>query len=208
MIKTIIFDFGGVVVPISRDKAVKAFEQIGLTDADTRLDKYHQTGIFQDLEEGRLSADEFRSELSTLCGRPLTYDEVRTAWLGFFTGVDERIIDYIAALRERYQVFILSNTNPYVMSWACSPALSTSGRSLRDLAHRLYLSYEIGCTKPAPEIFEYMLRDSGINPAEALFIDDGAGNTARGAEYGLHTFTPENGSDWRADLTTLLQQLA
>ncbi len=207
MIKTIIFDFGGVIAPISRESAVKAFERIGLLDADTRLDKYHQTGIFQDLEEGRLSADEFRIELGKLCGRELTYEEVREAWLGFFTGIDERIIDYVADLRKEYQVFILSNTNPYVMSWACSPALSASGRSLHNLAHRLYLSYEIGHTKPAHEIFDYMLRDSGIDPKESLFVDDGVGNTARGTEYGMHTLTPINGEDWRNDLTALLNKI-
>ena len=45
MIKNIVFDFGGVIVDIDRDKAVQAFIKIGLADADTRLDKYHQTGI-------------------------------------------------------------------------------------------------------------------------------------------------------------------
>ena len=60
MIKNIVFDFGGVIVDIDRDKAVQAFIKLGLADADTRLDKYHQTGIFQELEEGKLSADEFR----------------------------------------------------------------------------------------------------------------------------------------------------
>ena len=57
MIKNIVFDFGGVIVDIDRDKAVQAFIKLGLTDADSRLDKYHQTGIFQELEEGKLSAD-------------------------------------------------------------------------------------------------------------------------------------------------------
>lgn len=45
MIKNIVFDFGGVIVDIDRDKAVQAFIKLGLADADTRLDKYHQTGI-------------------------------------------------------------------------------------------------------------------------------------------------------------------
>ena len=40
MIKNIVFDFGGVIVDIDRDKAVQAFIKLGLADADTRLDKY------------------------------------------------------------------------------------------------------------------------------------------------------------------------
>ena len=87
MIKNIVFDFGGVIVDIDRDKAVQAFIKIGLADADTRLDKYHQTGIFQELEEGKLSADEFRRQLGDLCGRELTMEETKQAWLGFFKEV-------------------------------------------------------------------------------------------------------------------------
>lgn len=63
MIKNIVFDFGGVIADIDRDKAVQAFVKLGLKDAETRLDKYHQTGIFQELEEGKLSADGFREKL-------------------------------------------------------------------------------------------------------------------------------------------------
>ena len=51
MIKNIVFDFGGVIVDIDRDKAVQAFIKLGLTDADSRLDKY---------------------QLGDLCGRELT----------------------------------------------------------------------------------------------------------------------------------------
>ena len=63
MIRNIIFDFGGVIAPIDRDRAVQAFIRLGLKDADSRLDKYHQTGIFQQLEEGTLTEQEFREIL-------------------------------------------------------------------------------------------------------------------------------------------------
>ena len=112
MIKNIVFDFGGVIADIDRDKAVQAFVKLGLKDAETRLDKYHQTGIFQDLEEGKLSADGFREKLGELCGRELSAEETRQAWLGFFTGVDVHKLDYILELRKSYRVYILSNTNP------------------------------------------------------------------------------------------------
>ena len=115
MIKNIVFDFGGVIVDIDRDKAVQAFIKLGLADADTRLDKYHQTGIFQELEEGKLSADEFRKQLGDLCGRELTMEETKQAWLGFFNEVDLRKLDYILGLRKSYHVYLLSNTNPFVM---------------------------------------------------------------------------------------------
>lgn len=207
MIKNIVFDFGGVIADIDRDRAVQAFFQLGLEDAETRLDKYHQTGIFQELEEGKLTADEFRQKLSTLCGRELTMEETRRAWLGFFTGVDVRKLDYMLELKKSYRVYLLSNTNPFVMSWACSPEFTTRGKSLADYCDKLYLSYQIGCTKPEPQIFHYMLKDSQIIPSETLFVDDGTSNVRVGRELGMHTFQPENGTDWREELARLLGRL-
>lgn len=54
MIRNIIFDFGGVIAPIDRDRAVQAFIRLGLKDADSRLDKYHQTGISSSWKKGPL----------------------------------------------------------------------------------------------------------------------------------------------------------
>nr|WP_302830859.1 HAD family phosphatase [uncultured Bacteroides sp.] len=207
MIKNIVFDFGGVIADISRNQAVQAFIELGLKDADARLDKYHQTGIFQELEEGKLSADAYREELGRLCGRELTEAETRRAWLGFFVGVDSRKLEYLLELRKNYRVYILSNTNPFVMSWARSPEFSQAGKPLDDYCEKLYLSYQIGYTKPARQIFDFMVEDSGILPAETMFVDDGAANVGIGKELGFQTFQPANGSDWRGELSALLSSL-
>ena len=208
MIKNIVFDFGGVIADISRDKAVQAFFKIGLKDAEIRLDKYHQTGIFQELEEGKLSVDEFRKELSKLCIRELTIEEVQQAWMGFITGIDIRKLDYILELKKSYRIYILSNTNPYVMSWACSPQFSSQGKSLADYCEKLYLSYQIGYTKPEPEIFNFMIKDSKITPSETMFVDDGSVNIGIGKKLGFYTFQPQNDTDWREELTQLLKSLS
>ena len=186
MIRNIIFDFGGVIAPIDRDRAVQAFIRLGLKDADSRLDKYHQTGIFQQLEEGTLTEQEFRETLGQLCGRPLTFEEVKEAWMGFFSGVDERIL---------------------TLSWACSKHFSPAGKPLDAYFDKLYLSYEMGHTKPDERIFRHILSDAQLNAAETLFVDDGASNVQMGADMGMHTFQPVNGSDWRSELTALLEKL-
>lgn len=208
MIKNIVFDFGGVIADIDREQAVQAFIRLGVKDADRILDKYHQTGIFQELEEGTLTEEAYRNELGKLCGRTLSWEEVQQAWLGFFTGIDVRKLHYLETLRrEGYKLYVLSNTNPYVMGWACSERFSSEGKPLTAYFEKLYLSYQIGCTKPDRRIFEFMLTDSKMQPEETLFVDDGASNIAAGRELGMYTFQPENGSDWRDELATLLIRL-
>ena len=73
MIKTILFDMGGVVITLAQPQAIERFRALGLTDAAERLDAYTQQGIFGDLEAGRITDEDFRRELSTLVGRELTW---------------------------------------------------------------------------------------------------------------------------------------
>lgn len=101
----------------------------------------------------------------------------------------------------------MSNTNPYVISWACSKQFSPAGKPLDAYFDKLYLSYEMGHTKPDERIFRHILSDAQLNAAETLFVDDGVSNVQMGADMGMHTFQPVNGSDWRSELTALLEKL-
>lgn len=206
MIKNIIFDFGGVIAGLTREKSVQALEALGLKDADKILDQYHQTGIFQQLDEGKLGADEFRQELGKLCGKVPTEEQTTYAWLCFLKEIDVRKLRFIEELRKSsYRTYLLSNTNPFLMSWACSEAFSADKKPLNSYFDKLYLSYEMGCAKPSPEIFEKMIADSGINPSESLFVDDSAVNAAAGRKFGFTTLQPANGEDWRDTLAEMLK---
>ena len=83
MIQTIIFDFGGVIATLDGDEAKKRFSDLGVADVDRVLDPYRQQGFFGDLEEGKIGEEEFRRKLGEMCGRELTFDEVRHCWLGY-----------------------------------------------------------------------------------------------------------------------------
>lgn len=203
-IKNIVFDFGGVIIGIDRDQAVKAFERIGVKEADSLLGKYHQQGIFQEVEDGSIDAEAFRRGLSRICGKELTCREVESGWKGFITDVPQYKLDYLDGLRRKYNVYILSNTNPYVMGWARSDGFTPAGKPLDAYVDKIYTSYEAGSTKPDRGIFDYMVKDSRLNPAETVFVDDGAANIAVGKELGFVTLQPENGEDWRQKLEQLL----
>ena len=205
-IKNIVFDFGGVIVTIDRSKAVRAFQEVGVKEADQLLGEYHQQGIFQEVEDGCMDAEMFRKRLSGICGKELTYKEVERGWRGFVTEVPQYKLDYLNELREKYNVYILSNTNPYMMGWARSSELTPAGKPLDAYVDKIYASYEVGITKPDRGIFDYMIKDSGLNPAETIFVDDGASNIAMGQELGFVTLQPENGEDWRPKLDRLLEE--
>lgn len=207
MIKYVIFDFAGVITDLTWEGAVASFTKIGLKDADKILDKYHQNGVFQALEEGKITTETFSEKLSEMCNRNLSQEEIKEAWMGYFNGLDERKLDFIENLRKEYKVYLLSNTNPYIMNWACSPHFTSKGKGLNDYFDKLYLSYEIGYTKPHERIFNFMLEDAKINPDEALFVDDGLANVQAAQKLGMHVLNPKNGSLWCEELQNALFSL-
>lgn len=207
MIKNLIFDFGGVIADINRDNAVKAFESLGLTNAEELLDKYHQRDIFLEVEDGRIDADEFCRKLSEYCHREVSFDEARAAWLAFFVGDPQYRLDYMEELHKKYNIYILSNTNPFVMSWARSTEFTAAGKPLDYYVDKIYASYLVKWVKPHKEIFEHMIDDTKLNPAESIFIDDGGANVEMGRQLGFHVLQPINGEDWSDDLNQLIQSL-
>ena len=71
-----------------------------------------------------------------------------------FTGVDEAMLECLEELRRRYRLYVLSNTNPYVMDWACSEEFSARRKPLNAYFDKLYLSYQLGVLKPDERIFQ------------------------------------------------------
>ncbi len=202
----IAFDLGGVVIALSYENAIRRFEEIGLTDARQHLDAFHQHGIFGDLERGRISAEVFREELSKIIGRQLTMDECFYAWHGYVESVPQRNLDMLLRLRQQgYKVCLLSNTNPFMMQWACSPAFDGGHHPIGYYFDRLYLSYECKVMKPSPEIFRMMLEGQQATADETLFIDDSPNNCSAAQALGIHTLCPHNNEDWIPALKSYLK---
>lgn len=205
MIKNLIFDLGGVIMTIDQNEALRRFKELGVADIERRLDPYTQTGIFGDVEEGKITADEFRAELSRIVGRELSFDDCRYGWLGYRKEVPRRNLDALKRLRgEGYRLILLSNTNPFMMSWALTKDFDGGEGSLENYFDALYLSYRLGVMKPDARFFQAVIENEHILPEESLFVDDGARNVETARKLGFNTMCPKNGEDWTAALFAML----
>ena len=201
----VVFDLGGVVFRLDKSIAIRRFKEVGVTRVEEFLDDYAQKGIFGDLEAGKLTAEQYRDELSRIVGKPLTMEQLEYAWTGYAAELYQRNFDALLHLRqEGFPIALLSNTNPFMMRWARSNAFDGNGHGLDYYFDRLYLSYEMRMMKPAPEISEAMIEGEGTDPGNILFIDDSARNCEAAAALGIRTLNPDNGGDWRHDVYSLL----
>ena len=91
------------------------------------------------------------------------------------------------------------------MGWARSSDFSGDGKGLDYYFDKLYLSYQMGITKPDINIFKRMLEDGNMIPEETLFIDDGLANIEAARSLGLDTLHVIEGEDWTDSLIAVLQ---
>jgi putative hydrolase of the HAD superfamily len=186
-IKNLLFDFGGVIVGLDKSAAVKRFKEIGANSIEDYLNEFRQTGIFLELEEGKISLDEFHNKFRDTFGENISDEEIDSGWMSFLTYIPEYKLELLDQLRKTYKVYLLSNTNPVISKWAHSKEFSPSGRPIDSYFDKCYLSFEIGCAKPEAGIYEFVISDSGINPSETLFFDDGQSNLDAAAKFGFKT---------------------
>ena len=204
MIKNIIFDFGGVLTLLAPDEALRRFKALGVETPEEYINPYCQHGAFFELENGDISAEQFCQELEKICNRPISYEEAKHAWMGFITSVHEEILDYLQQFRPRYRLGVLSNTNPFIQSWAGTSEFTSKGKPLKEYFDMLFFSYIMGASKPGEEIYRKMLLEGNMKAEETLFIDDSEKNIETARKLGISTLKVENGEDWRPILDRIL----
>lgn len=195
-IKNLLFDFGGVIVNINKDNAVKRFKEIGVDNIEEYLGEFRQKGIFLEIEEGKISREDFYNELRKMTGKDISNEDIDSGWFGFLDGIPEYKFQLLKDLRKKYNVYLLSNTNPIIMGWAHSDTFSPTGEHLSAFFDKMFCSYEIGHTKPAKESFDAVI-NAGINPAETLFLDDGQSNLDAAEKLGFKTYLVDQTEDLR-----------
>lgn len=197
-IKNILFDFGGVIVSLNKQNALNRFTEIGFPNIEDYLNEFRQEGIFLEYEEGKINPENFYKEFRRLAGNDnISAEDIDSGWMAFLIGIPDYKFELLKELRKKYNVYLLSNTNPSIMGWAYSKDFSPEGLPLDAFFDKCYLSFQIGCAKPEPEIFNYIIKDSGMNPAETLFLDDGKTNVEIGEAFGFQTYQVDQNEDLR-----------
>jgi len=197
-IKNIIFDFGGVLVDLKPQACVDAFAALGLPQVVDYLTPYGHKGPFGKVENGDIDLHEFRNQIRETFKVDLTDLQIEEAWGAFLLHTPLNKIRMVHELAKTYRVFLLSNTNPIHIRKL--QEFEEAGYPVSDCFEKLYLSYEIGLSKPGRAIFEYVLNDAGILSEETLLVDDAPANCRTAAELGMHTFQPEPFEDFTGEL--------
>ena len=170
-IKSIIFDLGGVLLNISYQNTIDEFEKLGVDNSSAFYSKKSQTNIFNLLETGEISENELIREIQSSC-KSATRKQIIFAWNSMLLDLPKNRTNLLKNLKEKYQLFLLSNTNSIHIKEFKSRLGEVKYSKFYNLFDKVYYSHEIGVRKPHSEAFLLVLDENNLKEKEVLFIDD------------------------------------
>ena len=186
-IKNLLFDQGGVIVDIERDRCLEELRRLGMEAPERFVGLYKQDGPFFALENGDITLDEFHDALRPLMPSGVTNEQMDYAFSSFIVGIPLHRLQALRQLRKRYKTYILSNTNPLMFEGVIARNFAQEGLDVNAYFDGVTVSYLAHSNKPDRKIFDYAIATMGIVPEETLFFDDGQENLDAASRLGFKT---------------------
>lgn len=184
-LRNIIFDLGGVIINVNYHKTSEAFQKLGIKNFDEIYSKAKQSTLFDDLEKGLIENVEFENRLKEFLPSASNEDLIN-AWNAMLMNIPEERIEFLTELKQKYRIFLLSNTNRIHVSAFMKSMMEVYNRNIfEEIFEKYYFSCEIGMRKPDPEVFEYVLSENQLSARETLFIDDSPQHIEGALQAGL-----------------------
>ncbi len=168
MIRAVVFDLYGVFIP---DTYTAWLNRHGLN----RSGQFQ--AIVEQLDRGESTPHTFYTSLNELTGVPVAEIEQ-----DFHTipEVDHDVVSIVEKLQHRYSILLCSNGTKRTRTLL-------EKTDLARLFQTVFISAEMGITKPNYLMFQKITEHLGLSVNEVLFIDDSSRNIDAAKKYGFHT---------------------
>lgn len=188
-IKNIIFDLGGVFMNLDYRKMEQSFIDLGITNFSELFTQHHSSPLFEDLETGKISNEEFYAGLRKIAQVNLSDSQIRDAWNAILLDFPAERIDWLVEIKKKYNIYLFSNTNQIHYDAFMEIFKSQTGKhDFNQYFIKAYYSQELGLRKPYKESYQKIIDEQKLIPAETLFIDDTLKNIEGAKQVGLQTF--------------------
>lgn len=179
-IRAVVLDFGGVILHVGDlQKHIVLAQEIGIP-LETLHHEVFDGPLSVAAQRGEISAQALWEALAQQWGLP----PEKAEWLGlrFWEGIriDYELIDWLRRLRPRYHTGLLSNAWDDLRSMLRKLGID-------DAFDTIVISAEERLMKPQPEIYHRLLERLGVEPAQAVFVDDRRENVQAAHNLGFRT---------------------
>ncbi|HRI22840.1 MAG TPA: HAD family phosphatase, partial [Panacibacter sp.] len=165
-----------------------AFAQLGVTNFNSYITQHSITDLFELLETGKISPEEFYEGFRKKSASILSDEQIANAWNALLLDFPPERIAWLDVVRKKYNVFLYSNTNQ--IHYDAFTEMFKAQTGLPDFNSyfiKAWYSHELGLRKPYPASYLHILNEQHLNATETLFIDDTLKNIEGAKEAGLQT---------------------
>jgi putative hydrolase of the HAD superfamily len=188
-IKTIIFDFGGVILDIDPQITIKEFQKMGFKDVAKTKSKEFIEDIIRKFERGIYTPEVFRKKLRAFLELDVSDQKLDDAWNALIYDIPAERIEVLEQVKKNYQMLLLSNSNEiHYDLYVRDLQLRFGYREFDELFDKSYFSFDMHLSKPDPEVYEFIINQHDLKPSQTLFIDDNEENIAAASKLGLKTY--------------------
>jgi len=166
----IVFDYGGVLMKHDREGCLNDLRQFL---SDENITNVLGFGNDKDdtlralFERGECDTHYFISNVLALCKPGTAEQQVFDAWNKIHAGIPDEVWETIHQLRMKgYHIYLMSNTD--AIHW--QHTLSLYRQQVESLFDGVFLSFELGLTKPAEAFFRHVA--NAIGDGQTIFVDD------------------------------------
>ena len=199
MITTVFFDIGGVLIDIHPDRTYQYLSDC--IDIDKSIIKECiPWDAHAEYEKGLINDREWFFAIKESLPQPccLKESEFWKGWM-LLLGREKETLKILKRLRTRYNIWLLSNTNP---------------RHIQDEIEKRYFfpklvegaiySFDVGCRKPDEDIYRIAMKNANVNdPRDCLFIDDLIENVQAAKGLGMNAIHFKSTTQLKEELIQL-----
>lgn len=180
MIKTVIFDLGGVYFSDGTKNAIEAMHFNYKIPID-KLEEVFKGDLGSIYREGKISETEFWNEANRLWGINEKHEQLRNIWFGGYLPIPGTV-DLVMRIRQKgYQVLFLSDNVQERVDY-----LNDRYKFLANFDDGVF-SHIVRARKPDMAIYRALLEKTTSKPEECLYIDDKDSLLKSAAELGMKT---------------------
>jgi len=202
-VKNIILDLGGVLLDFNPQRTYSALKRILSPEESDSIQWDEIPEIVLAMETGQWKKHEFIDHIKKVCKPDVIEEEIIDAWCAMILEFPHERVEMVKSLSEKYQVFLLSNTNTFHIKYFEKEFKNRYHISLHQLFSKVYYSSDIGFRKPDIESFLFVLKDAGINAEETIMVDDREENCVMAESIGIKSVkVPE-----KSGLEAVIEQL-
>jgi len=195
--KNIIFDLGNVLVKLDEDATMQAFENLGMGRYKHLRENPETLKLFQAMGIGMISNQDFFNAFRRIVNPNATDKQITDATSAMLITIPDVKKQKLMDLRKAgYRTFLLSNTIDLHWRYCKDELFPMDNFTVDDYFEHTFTSQKMHMKKPDDEIFQTVIKETGIEPNDTIFIDDLEVNCNAAERNGIHAFQNKEFDDW------------